>query len=155
MLLLWLVFVLDNTKFLLNLQVQEVGYFLQWSILQINFWTDAFGQLTPGEGRATDGNAAESWWMNAWVIFYQAWWVSWACFVGLFVARISRGRTIAEVIIYSLVAPILYWYVWSVMFAQPLMFRLAHTSPQHHVVLRLGRSWYAPGSSGRGIDQDR
>ena len=51
----------DNTKYLMNLQVQEVGYYLQWSMFQLNFWTDAFGQLRDGEGRATDGEAAEAW----------------------------------------------------------------------------------------------
>ena len=50
--------------------------------------------------------------MNAWLIFYQAWWVSWSAFVGLFVARISRGRTIGQVVTYSMVAPILYCIVW-------------------------------------------
>jgi len=74
MFLLFLVFAMDDTKYLLNLQVQEVGYFLQNSILQLNFWTDAFGQLREGNGRAVDGNGAEAWWMNAWMIFYQAWW---------------------------------------------------------------------------------
>ena len=68
MLLLFLVFVMDNTKFLFNLQVQEVGYYLQWSVYQLNFWTDAFGQLREGEGRAVDGQAAAVWWMDAWYV---------------------------------------------------------------------------------------
>jgi choline-glycine betaine transporter len=46
------------------------------------------------------------------MLFYQAWWVSWSCFVGLFVARISRGRTVGEVIIYALVAPVMYCMLW-------------------------------------------
>jgi choline-glycine betaine transporter len=112
MVLLFLVFVMDDTKYLLNLQVQEVGYYLQHSIFQLNFWTDAFGQIREGGGRAVDGAAAAAWWMDAWMIFYQAWWVSWSAFVGLFVARISRGRTVSEVIIYSLVAPVAYCIIW-------------------------------------------
>jgi hypothetical protein len=112
MFLLTMVFVLDDTKFLINLNVQEVGYFLQHSLLELNFWTDAFGQLREGGGRASDGNASAVWWMDAWMIFYQAWWISWSAFVGLFVARISKGRTIGEVILYSLVAPILYCILW-------------------------------------------
>jgi hypothetical protein len=112
MFLLTMVFVLDDTKFLINLNVQEVGYFLQHSIFELNFWTDAFGQLRAGEGRAVDGNASSVWWMDAWTIFYQAWWISWSAFVGLFVARISKGRTIGEVILYSMVAPILYCILW-------------------------------------------
>ena len=46
------------------------------------------------------------------MIFYQAWWISWSCFVGLFVARISRGRTVREVIIYTMIAPIAYCILW-------------------------------------------
>jgi choline-glycine betaine transporter len=69
-----IVFFLDDTKFLLNLQVQEIGYYLQYSLLQLNFWTDAFGQLPEGGGRAIDGKAAESWWMASWFNFFQAWW---------------------------------------------------------------------------------
>jgi choline/glycine/proline betaine transport protein len=59
-----LLLLLDDTKFLLNLTVQEIGYFLQHSMVQLNFWTDAFGQLREGSGRAVDGKAAESWWME-------------------------------------------------------------------------------------------
>lgn len=111
-LLFFLVFCMDNTKFLMNLQVQEIGYYLQWSIIQLNFWTDAFGQLKPGEGRAIDGQAAAPWHMDSWMVFYQAWWIAWASFVGLFIARISRGRTVGEVIMYSLIAPVTYCILW-------------------------------------------
>jgi len=82
-LLMFLVFVMDDTKYMLNLQVQEVGYFLQHSIFGLNFWTDAFGQLREGTGRAIDGHASEEWWMNAWMIFYQAWWYVNSSGVGL------------------------------------------------------------------------
>ena len=62
MLLFFMIFCMDNTKFLMNLQIQEVGYYVQWSMFQLNFWTDAFGQLREGEGRAIDGQASEAWW---------------------------------------------------------------------------------------------
>jgi choline-glycine betaine transporter len=64
-LLLLLVLIMDDTKFLLNLQVQEVGYHLQTSIFQLSFWTDAFGQLRPGEGRAIDSKASDPLWYNS------------------------------------------------------------------------------------------
>jgi choline-glycine betaine transporter len=63
-LLTFLVFILDDSKFLLNLIVQEVGYFAQYSVFQLNFWTDAFGQLREGSGRAVDGKAADQDWMK-------------------------------------------------------------------------------------------
>jgi len=115
MILLGLVFLMDNTVFLTNLMVQTTGYYFQWAIFQLPFWTDAFGQLTDGEGRAPDG-ASATWWLQSWTIFYMAWWTAWACFVGLFVARISRGRTIKEVVIYCFIAPMLYSIIWFCVF---------------------------------------
>mmetsp|Transcript_30588 Transcript_30588/g.47925 ORF Transcript_30588/g.47925 Transcript_30588/m.47925 type:complete len:672 (-) Transcript_30588:139-2154(-) len=47
-----------------------------------------------------------------WTIFYWGWWISWGPFVGLFIARISRGRTVREVILGSLMAPILYTFLF-------------------------------------------
>ncbi|WP_374458161.1 BCCT family transporter [Nocardioides sp.] len=51
-------------------------------------------------------------WMAGWTIFYWAWWVSWAPFVGMFVARISRGRTIREFIIGVVAAPTGFGFLW-------------------------------------------
>jgi choline-glycine betaine transporter len=73
-LFLCLVFILDDSKFLLNLIVQETGYYAQNSMFEINFWTDAFGQLREGSGRAVDGKAADQEWTDAWSVFYAAWW---------------------------------------------------------------------------------
>ena len=92
--------------------LQEIGFYFQWSTLLLNFHTDAFGQLEAGEGRAVDGNAAAVWWMEGWSIFYIGWWVSWGAFVGLFIARVSYGRTIRSVIMYSFICPLLYTIVW-------------------------------------------
>ena len=51
-------------------------------------------------------------WMAAWTIFYWAWWISWAPFVGMFVARISRGRTIREFIVGVVAAPTGFGFLW-------------------------------------------
>ncbi|TDT32706.1 BCCT family transporter [Naumannella halotolerans] len=51
-------------------------------------------------------------WMAGWTIFYWAWWISWAPFVGMFVARISRGRTIREFIIGVVAAPTGFGFIW-------------------------------------------
>ena len=50
--------------------------------------------------------------MNAWTIFYWGWWVSWAPFVGMFIARISRGRTLRSVITGAFIAPTLFGFLW-------------------------------------------
>ncbi|HZG97859.1 MAG TPA: BCCT family transporter, partial [Nocardioidaceae bacterium] len=51
-------------------------------------------------------------WMAGWTIFYWAWWISWAPFVGMFVARISRGRTIREFVLGVVAAPTGFGFVW-------------------------------------------
>ncbi|XP_048575810.1 glycine betaine transporter 1-like [Nematostella vectensis] len=106
MFIFFIIFFYDDTWFLLNAFVQSIGYYLQW-IVQIGFHTDAFAQL----GNAPDGKQAPSW-MNDWTIFYWGWWIAWAPFVGVFIARISRGRTIKQFITYTLTVPILYCIMW-------------------------------------------
>ncbi|USX23604.1 BCCT family transporter [Oxalobacteraceae bacterium OTU3REALA1] len=54
----------------------------------------------------------DSEWVGNWTIFYWAWWISWSPFVGLFIARVSRGRTIREFIVGTVVAPSLAAFVW-------------------------------------------
>ena len=61
-------------------------------------------QLRPDEPR-TRGAFGGSEWLNSWTIFYWAWWISWAPFVGTFLARISRGRTIREYLLGVLLVP--------------------------------------------------
>jgi len=51
-------------------------------------------------------------WLSAWTIFYWAWWISWTPFVGMFIARISKGRTIREFVVYVILAPSLVSFVW-------------------------------------------
>jgi len=51
-------------------------------------------------------------WLNGWTIFYWAWWISWTPFVGMFIARISKGRTIREFVAGVLVAPSLVSFMW-------------------------------------------
>ncbi len=55
-------------------------------------------------------------WIGGWTIFYWGWWLSWAPFVGLFIARISRGRTIREFVIGALLGPTLFTLFWMTVF---------------------------------------
>ena len=50
--------------------------------------------------------------LNAWTLFFWAWWIAWGPFVGLFLARISRGRTIAEFVAGTLILPLTFMIVW-------------------------------------------
>ncbi len=54
----------------------------------------------------------DSEWVGEWTVFYWAWWISWSPFVGLFIARVSRGRTIREFVIGTVIAPSLAAFVW-------------------------------------------
>ncbi|HET8745332.1 MAG TPA: BCCT family transporter [Ramlibacter sp.] len=58
----------------------------------------------------------DSTWVGGWTIFYWAWWVSWAPFVGLFIARVSRGRTIREFILGTVAVPTLAGFLWFAVF---------------------------------------
>ena len=55
-------------------------------------------------------------WLGGWTIFYWGWWISWAPFVGLFIARISRGRTLREFVLGSLAGPTLFTLLWMTVF---------------------------------------
>ncbi|MEC8057766.1 MAG: choline BCCT transporter BetT, partial [Pseudomonadota bacterium] len=95
-LMLFILF-LGNTEFLLNALVQNVGdYLSRFPSLALESF--AFNQ--PKE------------WMNSWTLFFWAWWVAWSPFVGLFLARISRGRTIREFVSGTLIIPLLFTLTW-------------------------------------------
>jgi len=55
-------------------------------------------------------------WIDWWTIFYWGWWISWAPFVGMFIARISRGRTVRQVIFGAFIAPCTFSFFWLIIF---------------------------------------
>ncbi len=81
--LLVFVLVVGPTAFLLKTSLNGVGMLTQ-NFLRMNFWTDPF---------------TESRFVEDWTVFYWAWWIAYAPYIGLFVTRISRGRTIRQVIV--------------------------------------------------------
>lgn len=66
-------------------------------------------------------------WQSAWTVFYWAWWIAWAPFVGTFVARISRGRTIREFILGVLLVPTVVTFIWLTVFGESAIFVETHT----------------------------
>ena len=97
-LLMLLVFIVGPTLFILNIFTQATGDYLQ-NIIQMSFGLDAAGARTEG-------------WYGAWTIFYWAWWIAWAPFVGTFIARVSRGRTIRNFIVGVMLVPVMVSMVW-------------------------------------------
>ena len=115
---------MDNTFYILNLYVQSIGYYFQY-LIQLGFHTDAFEQLGPSTGDVARGrtlpeevehsDGPENW-MDSWTMFYWGWWISWCPFVGMFIAKISKGRTIKQFINGTLTAPVIYTFLWLVIF---------------------------------------
>ncbi|XP_028401314.1 uncharacterized protein LOC114524439 [Dendronephthya gigantea] len=106
MFLMLFVFFRGGTWYYLNVYVQGIGYYLQYAI-EVSFHTDAYAQ----EGNAPDGKESPTW-MKDWTIFYWGWWISWSPYIGMFIAKISRGRTIRNYLMCTMTAPILYTFLW-------------------------------------------
>lgn len=96
------VFAVGPTVFILNLLPTSLGSYLA-DIAMMSARTGAEG-------------AAVNEWLQSWTIFYWAWWVSWTPFVGMFIARISRGRTIRQFVAGVLLTPSLVSLVWFAVF---------------------------------------
>ncbi|RXJ99128.1 choline transporter [Arcobacter sp. CECT 8986] len=99
-LLLLFVLVAGNTIFLLQAYVQNIGDYAS-NLLKSTFNLFAY--------QKTD-------WLGGWTILYWAWWISWSPFVGLFIARISRGRTIREFTLGVLLVPTGFTLMWMTFF---------------------------------------
>lgn len=95
--LLSFVIILDPTQFIFNSFFENIGNYLH-QVIPLGLWTESY------EGEAN--------WQSSWTVFYWAWWISWSPFVGVFVARISRGRTIREFILGVLLIPITILFLW-------------------------------------------
>jgi len=105
---------LDETWYILNALTSSLGYYI-WYLPKIAFHTDAWeelGSASDGLGGAPDNRGGEAGWMNAWTIFYWGWWISWGPFVGTFLARISKGRTLGNFILATLIVPSLWSFIF-------------------------------------------
>ncbi|WP_371688514.1 BCCT family transporter [Methylorubrum sp. Q1] len=98
--LLVFVLVTGSTVFLLQAFVQNVGAYLG-AVVERTLQTYAY---RPNE------------WLGSWTLFYWGWWIAWSPFVGMFIARISRGRTIREFVTGVLLVPVLFTFFWMTVF---------------------------------------
>lgn len=99
-LLVAFVLVVGPTLFLFQALVQNVGAYLS-TIVSQTFNLYAY---------------EPSGWIGGWTLFYWAWWISWSPFVGMFIARVSRGRTIREFVIGVLMVPVGFTFIWMTVF---------------------------------------
>lgn len=116
--LMLFVFFFGPTRNLLNSLAANVGTYVQ-QVAGLSF------QTFPNNGNGT----AQAW-QNDWTLFYWGWWISWSPFVGMFLARISYGRTIRSFVAGALFAPVGASFVWLTVFGDSAL-QLLSGNPQH------------------------
>ncbi len=94
------VLIVGPTVYILSAFTESSGFYLA-NFAQLSLWTETF----------KDSN-----WQGAWTVFYWAWWISWSPFVGMFIARISKGRTVREFILGVMLVPTLLSFFWMSVF---------------------------------------
>jgi len=103
---LLLILFIGPTLFIVRLFNNSVGFYLN-NIVSISFWSE--------QGKEN--------WQGSWTIFYWAWWISWSPFVGMFIARISKGRTVREFLSAILIIPALLSFIWMSVFGGAALFQ--------------------------------
>ncbi|GAB7022280.1 BCCT family transporter [Salidesulfovibrio brasiliensis] len=94
------VFILGPTLFICNAVLENIGYYVQF-LPQLSTWNETYEHTK---------------WQHGWTIFYWAWWIAWSPFVGMFIARVSYGRTIREFILGVLLVPTFITFLWITIF---------------------------------------
>jgi glycine betaine transporter len=121
--------IIGNFRFIHSKAISDVNLYLAIGLLLLAFLVGPtikiINSLTNGLGAyigtfIQDSLHIEAFsnntWLNAWRIFYWAWWIAWAPFVGTFIARISRGRTIREFVLGVIIAPSIASFIWFAVF---------------------------------------
>ena len=104
--LLGLMLIVGPTLFVLGTFVSSIGTYVG-VLPELAFWTETTGGTT---------------WQSGWTIFYWGWWISWSPFVGMFIARISKGRTVREFVLSVLLLPSLFSFFWMSTFGGSALF---------------------------------
>ena len=100
------VFIAGPTLFILSSFAGGVGGYFQW-LPELAFWNEGFTVGPDGSGTN---------WQGGWTVFYWGWWISWSPFVGMFIARISKGRSVRELILGVVMFPSMLSFLWMAVF---------------------------------------
>jgi choline/glycine/proline betaine transport protein len=100
------VFILGPTLFILDALLENIGYYIQ-HLPQLSTWNETYEETS---------------WQNGWTIFYWSWWIAWSPFVGMFIARVSFGRTIRQFILGVLLVPTFVTFLWITIFGNTAIF---------------------------------
>ncbi|MGM0619743.1 MAG: BCCT family transporter [Bacteroidota bacterium] len=98
--------IVGPSLFIFDSFIQNLGSYVQ-NFFQLSSWTETYKQSD---------------WQSDWTVFYWAWWISWSPFVGMFIARISRGRTLKEFVLGVLIVPTLLTFLWLSAFGGSALF---------------------------------
>ncbi len=120
--LLLFLLIVGPTQFLLKEFVQSIGYYLQ-NYLGLSMNTSAF-----------QGDSGEAW-QAGWSTFYWGWWIAWSPFVGVFIARISRGRTVREFILGVMGVPATITFLWFAILGGNAIYREIHKTPGYESII--------------------
>ena len=100
------VFLVGPTLFMLDALLENIGYYIQ-NLPRLSTWHEVYEHTE---------------WQHGWTIFYWAWWIAWSPFVGMFIARVSYGRTVREFIAGVLFIPAFVTFVWMTIFGNTALF---------------------------------
>jgi len=107
---------LSNLNMILAVLLMITAFFMGPGIRIMNTFTESVGAYLQDflrmSARTGMGSASEQAWINKWTLFYWSWWLAWSPFVGVFIARISKGRTIREFVSCVLFIPSLFSFLW-------------------------------------------
>lgn len=108
--------ILSNVNMILASALFLLMFLLGPTLFTLNLFTDTIGKYVQNfvnmSLRIAPLNSENRDWINGWTIFYWAWWIAWSPFVGIFIARVSKGRTIREFITFVLLAPSFISFLW-------------------------------------------
>ena len=100
------VLLVGPTLFVLDALLENIGYYLQY-LPQLSTWNETYEQTE---------------WQHGWTIFYWSWWIAWSPFVGMFIARVSHGRTVRQFILGVLLVPTFITFIWITIFGNTALF---------------------------------
>ncbi len=112
----------------------RTAYLLDALVLNVGDYVRLFPDMT-NQTFAFENNST---WMGLWTLFFWAWWVAWSAFVGLFLARISRGRTIRQFVLGALIIPFTYIVMWVSIFGNAALDQIRGGNASFQTVIEEG-----------------
>ncbi len=100
------VLLVGPTLFVMNALLENIGYYFQY-LPMLSTWNETYERTE---------------WQHGWTIFYWSWWIAWSPFVGMFIARVSHGRTIRQFVAGVLLVPTFITFIWITIFGNTALF---------------------------------